>query len=84
MSWLYELLNPMNMSPLKTIDTSNYSNINNPKARAKVLEFMKIYNLADVFRKLYPELKRFSLRQNNPFKQARLSMFLPSFSRIFN
>jgi hypothetical protein len=47
----------MNISPLKTIDNSNYSNINNPKARAKVLEFMKIYNLADVFREIYPELK---------------------------
>ena len=53
MSWIYELLNLMNMSPLKTIDKSNYSNINNPK----VLEFMKIYNLVDTFRKLYPELK---------------------------
>jgi hypothetical protein len=42
---------------LKTIDISNYSNINNPKARAEVLEFMKIYNLADVFKELYPELK---------------------------
>jgi hypothetical protein len=47
----------MNISPLKTIDNSNYSNINSPKARAKVLEFMKIYNLADVFREIYPELK---------------------------
>ena len=33
MAWLYELLDPMNMSPLKTIDTSNYSNMNNPKGR---------------------------------------------------
>ena len=57
MSWFNELLNPMNISPLKTIDNSNYSNINSPKARAKVLEFMKIYNLADVFREIYPELK---------------------------
>jgi hypothetical protein len=74
----------MNISPLKTIDNSNYSNINNPKARAKVLEFMKIYNLADVFREIYPELKRFSWRQNNPLKHASLSMFLPSSSRIFD
>ena len=65
-------------------DKSNYSNINNPKARAKVLELMKIYNLADTFRKLYSEFKRFSWRQNNPFKHARLSIFLPLFSKIFN
>jgi hypothetical protein len=63
------------MSPLKTIDTSNYCNINNPKEKEKVLEFMKIYNLADVFKELYPELKRFSWRQINPLKQAKLSMF---------
>ena len=72
---VYELLDPMNMSPLKTIDTSNYCNINNPKEKEKVLELMKIYNLADVFRELYPELKRFSWRQISPLKQAKLSMF---------
>ena len=81
---VYELLDPMNMSPLKTIDTSNYCNINNPKEKETAWEFMKIYNLGDVFRELYPELKRFSWRQNNPFKQARHSMILPWFSRIFN
>jgi hypothetical protein len=74
----------MNISPLKTIDTSNYCNINNPKEKEKLLELMKIYNLAEVFRELYPELKRISWRQNNPLKQARLSMILPSCSRIFN
>jgi hypothetical protein len=70
MSWLYELLDPMNISPLKMIDTSNYCNIINPRAKEKVSEFVKIYNLADAFRKLYPELNRFTLRQNNPLKQA--------------
>jgi len=66
----------MNISPLKTIDTRNYCNINNSKEKEKLLELMKIYNLAVVFRELYQELKRFSWRQNNPLKQARLSMFL--------
>jgi hypothetical protein len=70
MSWLYELLDPMNISPLKMIDTSNYCNIINPRAKEKVLEFVKIYNLVDAFRKLYPQLNRFTLRQNNPLKQA--------------
>ena len=56
MSWLYELLDPMNTSPLKMIDTSNYCNINNPKENEKVLEFVKIYNLADAFRKNYPQV----------------------------
>ena len=56
MSWRYELLDPMNTSPLKMIDTSNYCNINNPKENEKVLEFVKIYNLADAFRKIYPQV----------------------------
>jgi hypothetical protein len=73
----------MKMSPLKTIDTSNYCNINNTQEQEKDLELMKILNSADVFRELYPELKRFSWRQNNPLKQARLNV-LPSCSRIFN
>jgi hypothetical protein len=33
---------------------------------------MKIYNLADTFGKLYPELKWFSWWQNNPLKQASI------------
>jgi hypothetical protein len=45
------------MSPLKTIDASNYCNINNTQEHEKGLELMKIYNLADTFVKLYPELK---------------------------
>jgi hypothetical protein len=36
------------MSPLKTIDTSNYCNINNTQEQEKGLELMKIYNLAEV------------------------------------
>ena len=70
MSWHYELLYPLNTSPLKMIDTSNYFNINNPLEKEKVVELMKIHNLADAFRKIYPEVNRFTLRQNNLLKQA--------------
>ena len=50
MSWLYELLDPMNASPLEMIDTSKYCNINNSKENETVLEFVKIYSLADAFK----------------------------------
>ena len=36
MFWHYQLLDPMNTSSLKMIDTSSYCNINNPKEKEKV------------------------------------------------
>ena len=38
-------------------DYSNYRNINNPKARERVLEIIDIFNLVDIFREQYPDKK---------------------------
>lgn len=42
------------------LDTFNYQNVNNPRAKSKVSEMRELYNPTDPFRELYPELKRFT------------------------
>ena len=44
------------------IDTFNYTNMNNPKAREKILEIMEDMKLVDYFRILSPDSKRFTWR----------------------
>ena len=39
------------------LDTKNYININNPKAREKVLDICEEFDLIDVWRESYPEEK---------------------------
>ena len=58
------------------IDYCNYVNINNQKAREKVLEFIEERNLIDPYRELFPDVQRYTWRKRNPFKQARLDFFL--------
>lgn len=60
------------------LDTYNYSSINNPKARGKLLEIRHNLNLVDPFRQLFPDKKRYTWRKSNPIKQARLDYFLIS------
>ena len=55
-------------------DSYNYSNINNPNARTKVLQNI----LVDMFCQFNPDKKRFTWRRQNPIKQARLDYFLTS------
>jgi len=57
------------------VDYYNYKNINNPKARNKVLELINCYNLVDPFRHLNQSKKRFAWRRTNPIQQARLDLF---------
>ena len=59
-------------------DSHNYSNVNNPHARAKVLQIMSELDLVDLFREFNPEKRRFTWRRKNPVKQARLDYFLTS------
>ena len=66
----------------KELDSMNYKNINNPKAREELLNLMDGLNLVDVFRINNPELKRFTWRRKNPIKQARLDFFLMSESLL--
>ena len=41
-------------------DSYNYSNVNSPHARTKVLKIMPELDLIDTFRKINPEKRRFT------------------------
>ena len=59
-------------------DCKNYVNINNPKARDKVLNLIIECNLIDPWRELNIEKFQFTWRKKNSTKQARLDFFLIS------
>ena len=60
-------------------DSYNYKRLNNVRARRKVLNMIKKYELIDVFRERCPTAKRYTWRVKNPsLKQARLDFFLVS------
>ena len=61
------------------LDVRNYlSVVTRPRARKKIFELMAKYDLLDIFRKLYPERKKFTWCKFNTNKQARLDYFLVS------
>ena len=63
----------------ETLDTENYVNINNPRARNAVLNIMEENGYIDVFRLLNENQKKFTWRRINPVKkQARLDCYLVS------
>ena len=68
----------MVLDPLK--DTLNYLHLNNPKTREVVLELIATHELLDIWRENNPNERRFTWRQPNPLKQARLDYFLTSSS----
>ena len=49
-----------NLVQNQSLDTYNYQNINNPKAKEKVLDLKDLYNLSDPFREINPDLKQFT------------------------
>lgn len=61
-----------------TKDYHNYVNVNNPRAREKVLEMMSELNLVDCWREDHIEDIKFTWLRKNPIKQARLDFFLIS------
>ena len=61
-------------------DSQNYVNINNPKAREKVINMLHERDLVDIYRENNPEKFRYTWRKRNPIKQARLDYFLISSS----
>lgn len=65
------------LNPVLDYDV-NYRQINNPKAREKVLEHIETYGLVDIFREHHEDIKRYTWRKHNPLKQARLDFFLVS------
>ena len=61
-----------------TLDSNNYKNINNPKARQKILDIISEHDLVDLYRHNNPTTKRYTWRRKNPIKQARLDYFIAS------
>ena len=60
------------------LDSYNYTNLNNPKARSTVLDMIEEFDLIDLFRYFNPDKKRYTWRRKNPLKQARLDYLLTS------
>ena len=60
------------------VDCKNYSTINNPKAREKVLDICTEYNLIDIWREFNMEKRQYTWRTKNGNKHACLDFFLIS------
>lgn len=54
-----------------TKDTNGYLHVNNPKAHKMVLELINQYNLVDVWRQEYKQLRRYTYLQPNPQKNKQ-------------
>ena len=65
-----------NLVQNQDLDTHNYVNINNPRAKSKLQDINDELSLVDPYKEKYNELKRFRWRKTNPIKQARLDFFL--------
>ena len=61
-----------------SMDSQNYININNPKARNVLIDTIEICDLIDTFRYKHPDTRRYTWRRKHPIKQARLDYFLAS------
>ncbi len=62
----------------KDLDCYNYVNLNNPKAREKVLDLCNEMDLIDPWRIQNPNIRRYTWRQHGSSKQSRLDFFLTS------
>ena len=74
----YILCGDFNLVINPDLDYYNYVNINNEKARSKLLEIIEHKNLVDPFREIFPNKKRYTWRKRSPLKQSRLDFFLIS------
>ena len=74
----YILCGDYNLVINPDLDYYNYVNINNEKARAKLLEIIENKNMIDPFREVFPDKKRYTFRKRSPLKQSRLDFFLIS------
>ena len=61
-----------------TLDHYNYKHHNNIKAQEQVDNLMINLDLLDIWRELYPEMRRYTWRRNTPLQQSRLDFFLIS------
>lgn len=70
------------------LDCFNYVRRNNPEASKQLVELSNNLNLLDIFREMYPEVRRYTWRRANPIQQSRLDYFLisdllsPSVSKV--
>ena len=65
-----------------SIDTLNYQNENNPRAKSELLKQIAEYGLVDIFRELHPTAKKYSWKQWGSNKRSRLDFFLVSNSLL--
>ena len=56
-------------------DCVNYSKVNNPLSRQRVLQLCGDWDLVDVWRAHNPDLQRFTWRQHDTLKQSRRTSF---------
>ena len=61
-----------------TLDYYNYKYHNNIKAQEHVDNLMINLDLLDIWRELYPEMRRYTWRRNTPLQQSRLDYSLIS------
>ena len=58
-----------------TLDYYNYKHHNNIKAQEQVDNLMINLDILDIWRGLYPEMRRYTWRRNTPLQQSRLDLF---------
>ena len=62
----YILCGDFNLVLDQDLDTYNYTNVNNPKAREKLLEIMDDLQIVDYFRFFNPDKKIYTWRKKPP------------------
>ena len=53
-----------------SLDSHNYINVNNPRARTELLSLLNELNLTDTFPSFHPDKNPFTWRRKHPLKQA--------------
>ena len=75
----YEIIcGDLNLTLNPLIDSYNYANINNPKARDQLMDIMQSRNLVDSYRVQNATKKIYTWFRKNPTKMARLDYFIVS------
>ena len=83
-NWI--LCGDWNLVLSQTQDTFNYLKTNNPQSTKVLTEFIKNYDMIDVWRQTHPDKRKFTWFRTSPVKAARLDFFLisPAILDIFS